>query len=105
MNRGRTAEAALRDTSHSPECVEVARCANLVLRGFSDVRRAGEGRASVGPVGRRQRWRRCPVKGDDSSGDPIYRLPGGQYYDVTVPEECVASEAAARAAGYGGSEL
>ena len=30
----------------------------------------------------------------------IYHKPGQRYYDVTVPEECFASEAAAQAAGY-----
>jgi len=40
----------------------------------------------------------APIKGNESS--MIYHMPGQRYYDVTVPEECFASEAAAQAAGY-----
>ena len=43
-----------------------------------------------------------PVKGNASSG--IYHFPGGDYYDVTNPEECFASEADAVAGGYRASE-
>lgn len=39
-----------------------------------------------------------PIKGNANS--MIYHLPGQRYYDVTNPEECFASESAARAAGY-----
>ncbi|GAB3682887.1 HNH endonuclease family protein [Angustibacter aerolatus] len=39
-----------------------------------------------------------PIKGNASS--MIYHVPGGQFYDVTNPEECFSTEAAARAAGY-----
>jgi micrococcal nuclease len=43
-----------------------------------------------------------PIKGNltTSSGDQIYHVPGGQYYGATKPEECFATEADARAAGY-----
>jgi len=39
-----------------------------------------------------------PVKGNASS--MIYHVPGGAYYTRTNPEECFATTAAARAAGY-----
>lgn len=43
----------------------------------------------------------CTVKGNrSSSGEWIYHVPGGQYYAVTVAEECFATEAQAVAAGY-----
>jgi hypothetical protein len=44
-----------------------------------------------------------PIKGNQGSRSTtewIYHLPGGASYRVTVPEECFASEAEARAAGY-----
>lgn len=42
-----------------------------------------------------------PIKGHHSrSGEFIYHLPGGQFYDRTVPEVCFASEADAVAAGF-----
>lgn len=42
-----------------------------------------------------------PIKGNhSSSGELIYHVPGGAYYDVTKPEECFATEGDARAAGY-----
>ncbi len=40
----------------------------------------------------------APIKGNASS--MIYHMPGGRWYDETNPEECFATEAAARAAGY-----
>lgn len=39
-----------------------------------------------------------PIKGNASS--MIYHVPGGSFYGRTNPEECFASEAAARAKGY-----
>ncbi|HET7691108.1 MAG TPA: hypothetical protein VFK41_12035 [Nocardioidaceae bacterium] len=50
----------------------------------------------------------APIKGNDKSGDPdwdepykgIYHLPSQDYYDITTPEECFASEAGAVNAGY-----
>ncbi|WP_049897638.1 hypothetical protein [Nesterenkonia massiliensis] len=46
-----------------------------------------------------------PVKGNrSSSGEWIYHVRGGQYYAATNPEECFATEAAARAAGYRASK-
>lgn len=39
-----------------------------------------------------------PIKGNASS--LIYHLPGDDYYTRTVPEECSATEDAARGAGY-----
>ena len=39
-----------------------------------------------------------PVKGNDSS--MIYHVPSGRSYSDTTPEECFATEGAARAAGY-----
>ncbi len=42
-----------------------------------------------------------PIKGNhSSSGDWIYHVPGGNYYDVTNPEECFKTTADAEAAGY-----
>ncbi len=35
-----------------------------------------------------------------SGSDKIYHVSGGQYHDRTIPEECFAAEADARAAGY-----
>jgi len=43
----------------------------------------------------------APIKGNrSSSGDWIYHVPGGRWYDRTKPEECFSSRAAAQAAGY-----
>ncbi|MDR0505137.1 MAG: HNH endonuclease family protein [Bifidobacteriaceae bacterium] len=41
---------------------------------------------------------KAPIKGNASSH--IYHLPGGAYYSRTKAEQCFASEAAARKAGY-----
>lgn len=35
-----------------------------------------------------------------SSGEKIYHVPGGEYYDVTVAEEKFCTQADAKAAGY-----
>lgn len=40
----------------------------------------------------------APIKGNADS--MIYHVPGGQYYSRTNPEDCFASESAARNAGY-----
>jgi FtsZ-interacting cell division protein ZipA len=44
----------------------------------------------------------APIKGNvsSSSGELIYHVPGGQYYDKTTAEECFATEQAAQNAGY-----
>jgi hypothetical protein len=39
-----------------------------------------------------------PIKGNASS--MIYHVPGGAYYSRTNPEECFATESAAKSAGY-----
>lgn len=39
-----------------------------------------------------------PIKANDNSG--IYHVPGGRFYDRTVPERCYADIAAAEADGY-----
>jgi len=44
----------------------------------------------------------APIKGNASSH--IYHLPTGAYYDVTKPEACFATEAAAQADGYRASK-
>lgn len=44
----------------------------------------------------------APIKGNANSG--IYHVPGGEYYDRTIPEECFATEADAVAAGYRASK-
>lgn len=42
-----------------------------------------------------------PIKGNRTTGrEPIYHVPGGQFYERTRPEACFATEADARAAGY-----
>ena len=44
-----------------------------------------------------------PIKGNQTTQyttDWIYHVPGGQYYAVTDPEECFATETAAVAWGY-----
>jgi micrococcal nuclease len=41
------------------------------------------------------------IKGNiNSKGEKIYHVPGGQFYDVTNPEEMFCSEEEAQAAGY-----
>ncbi len=44
----------------------------------------------------------APVKGNvpEDGGDRIFHEPGSRSYAVTVPEECFASAAAAKAAGF-----
>jgi hypothetical protein len=39
-----------------------------------------------------------PVKANDNSG--IFHVPGGRFYDRTVPERCYADAADAVADGY-----
>ena len=39
-----------------------------------------------------------PIKGNESSG--IYHVPGGRFYERTIPERCYADEADAEADGY-----
>jgi hypothetical protein len=46
-----------------------------------------------------------PIKGNhSSSGEWIYHPPRGQFYSRTIPEDCFATEADARAAGYRASQ-
>jgi hypothetical protein len=40
-----------------------------------------------------------------SSGEKIYHVPSGKFYDKTVPEETFCTEAEAKAAGYRKSKL
>ncbi|WP_439644344.1 sunset domain-containing protein [Halalkalibacter akibai] len=41
------------------------------------------------------------IKGNhSSSGDLIYHIPGGQYYEKTNPEEMFCTEEEAKEAGY-----
>lgn len=48
----------------------------------------------------------CDIKGNVSdSGEKIYHVPGGRFYDITVPEDIFCSESAARAAGYRKSKM
>ncbi|HZG73825.1 MAG TPA: thermonuclease family protein [Chondromyces sp.] len=43
----------------------------------------------------------CTIKGNiSSSGEKIYHVPGGQFYEVTKPEEIFCSKEEAEAAGY-----
>ena len=47
----------------------------------------------------------CNIKGNiSSSGEKIYHVPGGDYYDVTKPEQIFCSKAQAQAAGYRASK-
>lgn len=58
------------------------------------------------PISENECPSRAPIKGNDSSsGELIYHVPGGQFYNVTNPEECFATEADAQAAGYRASQL
>ncbi|MDQ0062326.1 sunset domain-containing protein [Paenibacillus harenae] len=43
-----------------------------------------------------------PIKGNATSktGELIYHVPSGNYYDRTDPEECFSNETAAEDAGY-----
>ena len=64
------------------------------------------GRGVAPPISGNECPSRAPIKGNDSSsGELIYHVPGGQYYNVTNPEECFATEADAQAAGYRASQL
>lgn len=43
----------------------------------------------------------CPVKGNiSSSGEKIYHVETGAFYDRTIPEECFNTEEEAKKAGY-----
>jgi micrococcal nuclease len=63
----------------------------------------GAGGGAVPPISEDDCPSNAPIKGNQSSG--IYHMPGDSYYDVTDPEECFASEAAAQAAGYRAAEV
>ena len=63
--------------------------------------------AAVEATGGERRWAApvdggCPdgypIKANDNSG--IYHVPGGRFYDRTVPERCYADPAAAEVDGY-----
>jgi len=41
-----------------------------------------------------------PVKGNVSNRGRVYHVPGGAFYDWTLPERCFANEASARAEGF-----
>ncbi|WP_405373016.1 MULTISPECIES: hypothetical protein [unclassified Microbacterium] len=41
-----------------------------------------------------------PIKGNQGAGDWIYHVPGSTYFSRTHPEECFATTAAAKRAGY-----
>lgn len=66
------------------------------------VKQASSKRPSVAPNADFSCPSGYPIKGNASSR--IYHLPGGQYYERTNPEQCFASTAAARAAGYRASK-
>lgn len=42
----------------------------------------------------------APIKGNNSTHDFIYHVPGGEYYNVTNPEKCFFTEEDASGAGY-----
>ncbi|MTB88440.1 hypothetical protein H9L21_01045 [Aeromicrobium senzhongii] len=58
----------------------------------------GGGGGAVPPVSGYDCPSSHPIKGNASS--MIYHVPSGAYYSRTKPEECFASESAARSAGY-----
>ncbi|MDO8147519.1 HNH endonuclease family protein [Isoptericola sp. b515] len=59
-----------------------------------------------GPAAPRAVDEDCVVKGNiNSEGEHIYHVPGGRFYDVTVPERCFATPAGAEAAGFRASKL
>jgi hypothetical protein len=62
---------------------------------------SGGGGTSYPPISEDDCPPNAPIKGNQSG---IYHVPGGAYYGVTDPEECFATEADARAAGYRASE-
>lgn len=64
----------------------------------------GSAAGSAAPVGGDDCLASHPIKGNDSDDELIYHPPGGQYYEVTDPEECFASAGAAQAAVYRASE-
>lgn len=55
---------------------------------------------SYAPVGEYSCPSHARIKGNRGSNGWIYHQPWQQYYDVTKPEECFATAAAAEAAGY-----
>jgi hypothetical protein len=57
------------------------------------------------PISRRDYPATHPIKGNESSsGEHIYHVPGGQFYNVTNPEASFATPAAALAASYRASQ-
>lgn len=77
---------------------EAAATATAVPEPTTPPASGGSGRAE--PIGR-DCPQKYPIKGNkSSSGELIYHVPGGQFYDRTVPEACFATEADARAAGF-----
>ena len=59
--------------------------------------KAPSGGGAVPPISEDDCPRSAPIKGNQSG---LYHVPGGAYYEVTNPEECFATPAAAEAAGY-----
>lgn len=59
-------------------------------------------RPGVRPIGEYACPGTHPIKGNTTSdtGDLIYHVPGGAFYQATKPEVCFAAEADARAAGF-----
>lgn len=56
------------------------------------------GGPSYPPISRYDCPKNAPIKGNQSS--MIYHPPSSPWYNITTPEECFATEAAASAAGY-----
>lgn len=64
----------------------------------TDVKQSAVRHDGLGPNGE-------TIKGNiNSKGEKIYHVPGGQFYDKTVPEAWFFTEADARAAGYRASK-
>ena len=53
---------------------------------------------SYAPINKWDCPTKAPIKGNESS--MIYHKPGQRYYDATTPEQCFATDRAARAAGF-----
>jgi hypothetical protein len=81
-------------------------CTNVVVRVRTvkvGLRKLGGGSAtgdlgSYAPVSKYDCPAKAPIKGNESS--MIYHVPASPWYDATTPEQCFATEAGAKAAGF-----
>jgi hypothetical protein len=95
----REKRALLRTARGCRNTVVTVRVARVVLRGAGGGGGTANGDESTyAPVSRYDCPAKAPIKGNESS--MIYHVPESRYYDATTPEQCFATEAAARAAGF-----